>query len=74
MKTAQLDLFQSPATPSPPLTIQRNIHYGLWQVAEGRQLWGYECYGDFEHLHGAHISTEAEAIALAEAAILESKI
>ena len=68
MKTiTQLDLFTAPT--APPLTIQRDIHYGLWQVAEGRQLWGYECYGQFEHMHGAHIESEAEAIALAEAAI-----
>ena len=65
----QLDLFKSPTPPQQPLTIQRDIHYGLWQVRDAWLAWGYECYGEFEHLHGAHIATEAEAIALAEAAI-----
>ena len=31
---AQLDLFTA-------LKIQRDRHYGLWQVAEGRQTWGH---------------------------------
>lgn len=70
MKTiTQLDLFAAPTTPAQPLNIQRDIHYGLWQVRDAWLAWGYECYGEFEHLHGAHIATEAEAIAQAESAI-----
>ena len=65
----QLDIFDTPPAPDQPLTIQRDIHYGIWQTRYGKTPYGYECYGEFEHLHGAHISTEAEAIAQAEAAI-----
>lgn len=69
---AQLSLLDTPAPPTSPVQPfqpVQDVHYGLWRTIHGPRPWGWEGYGDFEHLYDAKIATEAEAIAAAEAAI-----
>ena len=66
----QLSLLESPATPSQSMQPQLDIDFGIWCTRYGSRPWGWEGYGNYEHLHGAKYQTKESAIAAAVATII----
>ena len=54
---------------SQPPQPQLDIDFGIWRTRYGKTPWGWEGYGQYEHLYDAKYPTEESAIAAAVEAI-----